>query len=589
MSLYELKTSEEDEKGNTREAVSSLYGFIKEDKFRVFASFFFVITNSIASILAPYIIGRAVDQYIVNKDTTNLVQSVALLALVYVYASFSSYMQIRTMGVVGQHVLFKLRNVIFGRLQSLPLAFFNSNKSGDLISRINNDTEKLNQVLSEIFIRILGSIFILIGIGIFVLSLNFTLGAVMLSFSILLFGISKLMSGWIQRKNRRNLETTGSLSGELKESLQNFKIIVAFNRRDYFRNSFEKVNADNYKAAKWAGYANTILSPIFNFGSSIAQMAVVFVGIHLITQGQITIGLLVTFITYANDFYQPLRELAGLFATLQKSVAAWSRISEILRLHTNLIQLDEVNELPQKESNQLISFKNVSFNYSEEVKVLKDIHFEIKKGKTYALVGPTGGGKSTTAALIARLYDPTEGTIYLHGKDLRSYSNKEISSEIGFILQEPILFTGTVGENIMYGNDELTGLSHEEINKMLTDLNLSKVIEKFNEGLDTKIGSNGEGISLGQKQLVAFLRILLRKPSLLILDEATANIDTVTEELLQSILDKLPKETSKVIIAHRLNTIKNADEVFFIANGEMKEAMSYEEVVELIEQTKRGS
>lgn len=589
MSLYELKTSEEEEKGNAKEAIVSLYEFIKDDKFRVFLSFFFVITNSIASILAPYIIGRAVDQYIVNGDTENLIQSVVILALVYVYASISSYMQIRTMGVVGQHVLFKLRNKIFERLQSLPLAFFNSNKSGDLISRINNDTEKLNQVLSEVFIRILGSIFILIGIGVFVLSLNFTLGAVLLSFSLLLFAISKIMSGWIQRKNRKYLETTGSLSGELKESLQNFKIIVAFNRRDYFRDSFKKVNLENYNAAKWAGYANTILSPIFNFGSSIAQMAVVFVGIHLITQGQLTIGLLITFITYANDFYQPLRELAGLFATLQKSVAAWSRISEILRLHTNLTQINEVEGLTQKESDQLLTFKNVNFNYSEEVKVLKEVNFEIKKGRTYALVGPTGGGKSTTAALMARLYDPTEGIIYLHGKDLRSYSNKEISSEIGFILQEPILFTGTVAENIIYGNDELQNLSNDQINTILVDLNLSKVIDKFKEGLETKIGSNGEGISLGQKQLVAFLRILLRKPSLLILDEATANIDTVTEELLQSILDKLPKETSKVIIAHRLNTIKNADEVFFIANGEMKEAMSYEEVVELIEQTKRGS
>jgi ATP-binding cassette subfamily B protein len=213
----------------------------------------------------------------------------------------------------------------------------------------------------------------------------------------------------------------------------------------------------------------------------------------------------------------------------------------------------------------------------------------LEKGKTYAFVGPTGGGKTTTASLMARLYDPTEGEVYLEGKDIKSYSSEERAKKIGFILQEPFLFTGTVYENIIYSNKDYASHSREELVEVLEKANLTKLLSRFSEGLDTKIFPGGDAISLGQKQLIAFMRSVLRNPDILILDEATANIDTVTEQLLEEILRKLPVDTTRVIIAHRLNTIENADEIFFVNGGEVKLAGNMENAVDMLLHGKRQS
>jgi len=241
------------------------------------------------------------------------------------------------------------------------------------------------------------------------------------------------------------------------------------------------------------------------------------------------------------------------------------------------------------KSSAMLEFKNVFFHYVEGKDVLRNINFTLEKGKTYALVGPTGGGKTTTASLMARLYDPSSGTIYLEGRNIRCYDPDERVKKIGFILQEPFLFNGTVRENILYGNGDYEKYTNEELVKMLEEANLTKLLSRFPDGLDTKIVSSGDAISLGQKQLVAFIRATLRNPDILILDEATANIDTVTEQLLQEIIDQLPAKTTKVIIAHRLNTIANADDIFFVNGGEVAEAGSVQHAVDMLMNGKRES
>jgi ATP-binding cassette subfamily B protein len=242
-----------------------------------------------------------------------------------------------------------------------------------------------------------------------------------------------------------------------------------------------------------------------------------------------------------------------------------------------------------KQNGSLIDFKNVSFQYPGGKKVLHDINFKLKQGKTYAFVGPTGGGKTTTASLISRLYDPSEGEILLNGNDLKSYDASELSKKIGFILQEPFLFNGTVRDNILYGNETYKLLNKEQFNQLLREEGLESLVGRFENGLDTPIISGGDSMSLGEKQLIAFIRAVLRKPELLILDEATANIDTITEKLLEEILQKLPSTTTKVIIAHRLNTIESADEIIFVNSGQVTAAGNFENALHLLLEGKRES
>jgi ATP-binding cassette subfamily B protein len=295
--------------------------------------------------------------------------------------------------------------------------------------------------------------------------------------------------------------------------------------------------------------------------------------------GHFSIGLLISFIAYVTNFYNPLRQLAALWASFQVAMAAWDRISLILSLKTNLHLTDDPKCIP---SASYLSFNNVSFRYPNGKEVLHKVSFNLERGRTYAFVGPTGGGKTTTASLIARLYDATRGTILLDGKDIRSYTPEERSRKIGFILQEPFLLLGTIRENILYGNTSHRNLSDQQFTDAISKAGFESLLERFDQGLDTKVQTTGDGISLGQKQLIAFMRAILRKPELLILDEATANIDTVTEQLLDSILKKLPELTTLVIIAHRLNTIENADEIFFVNTGNVVHAGTFKDAVDLL-------
>ena len=278
--------------------------------------------------------------------------------------------------------------------------------------------------------------------------------------------------------------------------------------------------------------------------------------------------------------------MANLWASFQLTLAAWDRISHLLSLKSNLPIIESVDG---PTSTSFLHFNNVSFTYPTGKRVLRNVSFDLQKGKTYAFVGPTGGGKTTTASLISRLYDASKGAILLDGKDIQTYTACERASKIGFILQDPILFTGTVRENILYGNSKCGGLTNEQLEEVLEDARLLDLLKPFDKGLETPIEMTGDSISLGQKQIIAFMRAILRKPELLILDEATANIDTVTEKQLEIILNNLPKTTTKVIIAHRLNTIENADEIFFVNSEEIIAAGSFDDALNLLMQEKGES
>lgn len=578
--------SNTEQKKSTLAALKKLLELIREERRTITIAMIIIFVNAGLSLLGPYLIGHTIDTYIQSKQFHGVIVFSGILLGIYMMAFVSNYLQMKLMGGVGIRMLFSLRNAVFNKLQELPVDFFNQNKAGDLISRINNDTDKLNQFFSQSLMQFISSVFTMLGAGIFLLSINPELGAAALLPALVIWIFTKAISPWVKRKNAANLKSLGGLSSEIQESLNNFKVIIAFNRRDYFRKRFDEANKKNYDTSVSAGLANNIFTPVYGLSSNIGQLIVLSFGIYLIMTGKFSIGLLIGFLAYVNNFYHPLRQLAGLWASFQVAMAGWDRISQILSLDTNLlVKKDETLEI----ASSYLSFRDVSFTYPNGKEVLHHVSFDLERGKTYAFVGPTGGGKTTTASLIARLYDSTTGSVLLDGKDIRSYTPEERTAKIGFILQEPFLFTGTVRENILYGNAQYENFTNEQLEKVIEDSGLENLLSRFDAGLDSKLQTTGDGISLGQKQLIAFMRSVLRKPELLILDEATANIDTITEQLLESILQKLPATTTRVIIAHRLNTIENADEIYFVNSGEVVRAGSLHDAVDMLLHGKRES
>ncbi len=585
---YNLNTSIEKnaKKGSLLGSLSTLISHMVEEKRTLLVAFLATMITALLSLLGPMVIGHTIDTYVQTKRFHGVVLFGGLLLAIYMVSFGTGYIQAKLMGTVGQRMLFTLRNNLFKKLQELPVDFFNQNRTGDLISRINNDTDKINQFFSQSLMQFIRFILVMIGAAIFLLSINLPLGAAALSPAILIWVFTKSISPWVKNRNAANLKSTGALSSEVQESLNNFKVVVAFNRRDYFRRLFDEANEDNYKTSLRAGVANNLFMPVYTLFSNIGQLVVLTFGIYLIALDRFSIGLLISFLAYITSFYNPLRQLAALWANFQVALAAWDRILRILNMENNMQTVEKGDVVA---SPALISFRNVSFTYPGGKEVLHHINFDLEPGKTCAFVGPTGGGKTTTASLLARLYDPTQGVILLDGYDIRSYTSSERVKKIGFILQEPFLFSGTVRDNILYGNQEYQDYKSDDLTRILQDAGLEDLLQRFEQGLDTEVDVSGDGISLGQKQLIAFMRAVLRKPDLLILDEATANIDTVTEKMLEEILQKLPSTTTKVIIAHRLNTIASADDIYFVDSGELTRAGSLEHAIDMLMHGKMAS
>lgn len=583
---YTLKIDDGQSRSTLGSAARTMAPLLADEKAKLAIAVVCVVISSGANLISPALIGHVIDTAMANKDYGDLLRYAGFLGGIYVLGLMTAYAQTISMGTVGRNVLYKLRNKLFSQLSALPIAFFSQNKAGDLISRVNSDTEKINQFFAQALMQFFGSAFLITGAGVLLLSLNWRLGIAALIPALAILIITRAISPWVKRANRRGLESLGGLSAEVSESLANFKVIVAFGRLDYFREKFERANQKNFKASITAGISSGVFMPLYTMAGSAAAILVLALGVWQINRGALSVGLLISYLLYVTAFYNPLRQLATVWSSLQMAMAALDRVSEVLGLKSDLVTVANAAE---GGKGALLAFDHVTFAYPNGKTVLEDVSLRLERGKTYALVGPTGGGKTTTANLMARLYDPTQGTVYLDGRDIRGVSPEERAEKIGFILQEPVLFSGTVRDNILYGNAPMQALSGEALDAELKTRGLDGFVARFGQGLETPVAAVGEGLSLGQKQLVAFLRAVLRAPDILILDEATANIDTVTEKLLEAVLDRLPETTTRVIIAHRLNTIRGADDIFFVGGGALTEAGSMEHAMDMLMSTKRAS
>jgi len=348
-----------DEAGKKLPVIASLrklITIISSEKRNLTVAFAAIFLNAGLSLTGPYLIGYTIDNYVETKDLNGVLLFSGILLLIYIIAFAVNYAQMRMMGGIGQRMLFSLRNSVFDKLQELPLDFFNQNKAGDLISRINNDTDKVNQFFSQSLMQFIGSLFTMTGAGLLLLAINLPLGLAALSPALLLWIFTRVVSPWIRKKNELSLKSLGDLSAEVQESLTNFRVVAAFNRRDYFRRHFAGVNNANYRRSVDAGIANNLLTPVYTFVSHIGQLIVLTLGIWLILKGHFTIGLLISFLAYITNFYNPLRQMAALWANFQLALAAWDRISLLLSLENNL---KVIGDSDIRDGDLLVSFRIV--------------------------------------------------------------------------------------------------------------------------------------------------------------------------------------------------------------------------------------
>ena len=556
-------------------ALRRLWPLIRPQRMQLAMATVALVSNTLLTLSGPMLTAYAIDHYVAAHDLAGLLRCCALLMGLYGLAGLAVYLQSVWMGGVGQQLLFRLRALLFEKIQELPLSFFQVNQSGDLISRLNNDTDKVNVFFSQALMQFVGGLISMLGAACFLLALNPRLGTAALAPALLLVLVTRAMSPITRRLSGASLKSLGNLSAESSDSLENFKVVVAFDRQDYFLERFERANQLNYRSALRAGMTNQLFIPTYALCSNLAQLLVLLYGLKLVVEGQLTVGTLIGYLMYVLRFYDPLRQMASLWNTFQTAMAGWDRIHAILGLSTNLAVVPAAAD---SQTGPRLEFRQVDFGYNPERPVLTGVEMRLEAGKSYALVGPTGGGKSTTASLMARLYDPDRGEVLLDGLDLRSYQAAERSQKIGFILQEPFLQGGSLRDNFHYANPNYR-------DELLEEMAMSGLLATFSDGLDTQVS----GLSLGQKQIVAFMRAVLRRPKLLILDEATANIDTVTEAALSTILENLPADTTRVTIAHRLNTIEKAEQIYFINQGRVQLAGSMTEAMAMLREGGRTS
>jgi ATP-binding cassette subfamily B multidrug efflux pump len=525
-----------------------------------------VVLGALSQAGGPWLIGRAIDRSILGGDPPGLARIMLLLLGVYLVGTLASRGQIRQIGSVGQSILASLRERIFDRLLRLPLGYFDRRPVGDLMSRVTNDVDTLNQLLSQGLTQLLGSLFSLIGIVVAMMLLDWRLALVCFTIIPAMLLTNVYFARQARRAFRTTRETVGSVTAGLQEEIVGVREAQAFNRTETNIERFRERNAANRTANVEAVTITSAFAPAIDVLSTLSTAVVIGYGGYLVVTGTLTVGLLTAFLIYVQQFFRPIQLASQVYTQAQAALAGAERIYNVL---------DEPREpsdppgTPQLYSVEgRIEFERVTFAYEQGRPVLEDIDFHVEPGQTVALVGPTGAGKTTIANLIPRFYDVSAGTVRVDDHDVREVERRSLRGQIATVLQEPFLFSGTIAENIRYGRMEAT---REEVEAAARAVSAHSFIAALPDGYDTELGAGGGRLSQGQRQLLSFARAVLANPRILILDEATSNVDTRTEALIQEALGTLLKGRTSIVIAHRLSTIRNADLILVIEAGRIAE------------------
>lgn len=559
---------------DTRAVLRRMMGYLKTFRLQLLSVVILLIVGTLAQLAGPYLIGLAIDKFIIGGDKAGLAQTMLLLLGSYVLAWATSSGQFYLMTIVAQQFLYKLRSEVFDQLQRLPLSFYDYNEAGDLMSRLTNDTDVIGRIMNMGLIRMIGSLLTLVGIILAMLKLNVRLALASYTILPVMVLATALFSRRARRAFRRTRKTIGQVNAELQEGISGIKVVQAFSRERISQARFAQASAANRDANVEAVSITSAFSPTLDVLSTVATAVVAGYGGYLVINDLLTVGLIVTFLTYVRRFYEPIRAVSMIYANLQSAIAGAERIFELLDEPVTLADALDAVEMPPIKGR--VELDDVTFAYRDGEPVLKNVSLVAKPGQTVALVGETGAGKTTVANLIARLYDVKTGAVRIDGHDVRDVTRASLRRQMGIVLQDPILFSGTVADNIRYGRLEATD---KEVEAAARLVNAHGFISRLPEGYQTELTERGSNLSQGQRQLISFARAVLANPRILVLDEATSSVDTRTERLIQQALGHLLQGRTSFVIAHRLSTIRDADQVLVIEEGRIVEQGTHESLL----------
>jgi ATP-binding cassette subfamily B protein len=551
-----------------------LLSYMARYKFNFAVIVTLLLVSAGLGLAGPYILAITIDQYIATENISGLYWISAAYLGVYVLSWVIGYVQTYLRFWLGQRLIFDLRMDMFSKLQKLSMSFFDKRHVGRIMSRVVNDVETLNEFLTSGVEAAIGDVFILVGITVIMLILNTWLALISFTVIPILLIAAILLGRQVRDAYRLTRKKISSVTANIAENVSGMRVVQSFSRESVNAQQFDRVNVENLQANIQAARVSALFFPLVDVIGSLGTCLVLWFGGSAVMGGGLTFGVLVAFMAYVTRFFMPIREISMLYNNVQSALAATERTLEIVDAESEVKEADDAVELPRMRGE--IKFDNVSFGYDPNNFVLKDIDLNIKANERIALVGPTGAGKTSIANLVARFYDPQKGKITIDKYDIRKVTLKSLRSQIGIVLQEPFLFTGSIRENIAYGRPDAT---EEQIVEAAKAVGAHDFITNFQEGYNTNVGERGARLSMGQRQLISFARALLADPRILILDEATSSVDAYTELVIQNAIEKLLEGRTTLIIAHRLSTVRNADKIVVIDVGKIVDIGNHEELM----------
>ncbi|HEU5327600.1 MAG TPA: ABC transporter ATP-binding protein [Thermomicrobiales bacterium] len=556
---------------DTRGTIRRIWGYLRRQRAALITTVVLVAASTILNLLGPYLLTRAIDRYILRGDLPGLARIALLMLAVYAASSLLTWLQSYVMAGAAGRTVRDIRADLFARTQTLPLRYFDRHAHGDLLSRLTNDVEQINMVLTESAARLISGVLGMVGVAVAMFWINPRLALVsIVSVTVLTLAITRSVAGKTRAGFRRQQETLGALNGLIEETITGQRVVKAYGREAAVIGRFDSVNGAVRQAASRAQILAGFIGPLMNFLNNLSLAIVAGVGGWMALRGLATVGEIAGFINYTRQFSRPLNEIATLYNQIQAAIAGAERVFAVI---------DETPETEVPEAQSLaritgeVIFDHVNFAYDQGVPVLRNVSLRATPGQLVALVGPTGAGKTTIVNLLTRFYPIDEGQITIDGRDIRLIRKEDLRRQLGIVLQDTFLFAGTVRDNIRYGRLDATD---DEVVAAARLANADQFIHRLPLGYDTPLSERAGNLSQGQRQLLSIARAILADPSILILDEATSSVDTRTERLIQEGMQRLMAGRTNFVIAHRLSTIRDADQILVIEQGEIVERGTHE-------------